>query len=81
MNQEKLTTLVLQRIQSNFQDPSDIINFSSPRNDGRHFLLEIKSNQFEGLSRIQRHQMVYEILDDLLTTGKIHALQLKLHTL
>ncbi len=41
-----------------------------------HFYVEIVSGAFEGLSRIDRHKRVYEILKDELATH-VHALRLK----
>jgi len=81
LNQESLTTQVQKKLQAKFNSPKDFIEFGSPRGDNRHFVLEIHSESFRGLSRLQRHQMVYGLLDDLIQTGKIHALQLKLKEL
>ena len=48
--------------------------------DGRgHFDVTVVSTAFEGQSRIQRHRMVYDALDRLLTTD-IHALRIKAYT-
>lgn len=45
--------------------------------DGRgHFELTIISTIFEGANRIQRHQMVYDALGDLLESD-IHAVRIK----
>lgn len=44
---------------------------------GAHLSLLIVSAGFEGLSRVQRHRLVYERLDPLLR-GSIHALALRL---
>lgn len=42
--------------------------------DGRgHFRVRVVSSRFAGLSRLQRHRLVYEALGDLMTTD-IHAL-------
>jgi BolA protein len=45
-----------------------------------HFYVKICSSQFKGLSRLERHRQVYQVLDDLLPTP-IHALRLKLLSL
>jgi len=48
--------------------------------DGRgHFDVTIVSSAFEGQSRIQRHRMVYDALNQLLATD-IHALRIKAYT-
>ena len=39
-----------------------------------HFKLALVSDDFEGVSRVKRHQMIYKILEDEMT--KIHALAL-----
>jgi BolA protein len=48
--------------------------------DGKgHFDILIVSTAFEGQNRIQRHRMVYDALNQLLTTD-IHALRIKAFT-
>jgi len=44
--------------------------------DGRHFFATIVSTEFEGASRIQRHQRVYAALGDRMRE-EIHALSMK----
>lgn len=45
--------------------------------DGRgHFRVRIHSRQFQGLSRLQQHRLVYNALADLMVTD-IHALSLE----
>ena len=44
--------------------------------DGRHFFATIVSAEFEGLSRIRRHQRVYQALGDRMRE-QIHALSMK----
>jgi stress-induced morphogen len=43
---------------------------------GDHFRAEIVSARFDGLSRIEQHQLVYSIFGDEIG-GAIHALSLK----
>ncbi|MEM9384614.1 MAG: BolA family protein [Pseudomonadota bacterium] len=48
--------------------------------DGRgHFRVRIVSEQFEGLNRIKRHQLVFSLVDELMKTD-IHALQIDAKT-
>ena len=47
--------------------------------DGRHFFATIVSSEFEGLSRIQRHQRVYAALGERMRE-EIHALSMKTQT-
>lgn len=41
--------------------------------DGSHFTVRITSSRFNGLSRIQRHRLVYDALGPLAPLG-VHAL-------
>lgn len=47
--------------------------------DGQHFEAVVVSNEFEGKSRVQRHQRVYQTLGDRMR-GEIHALSMKTYT-
>lgn len=42
---------------------------------GRHYSLTITSSKFNNLSLVQRHQLIYELLADLLQKD-IHALKI-----
>jgi acid stress-induced BolA-like protein IbaG/YrbA len=44
--------------------------------DGRHFFATIVAAEFEGLSRVRRHQRVYAVLGDRMRE-QIHALSMK----
>ncbi|MBN8504260.1 MAG: BolA family transcriptional regulator [Burkholderiales bacterium] len=44
--------------------------------DGRHFFATIVSSEFEGLSRVRRHQRVYTALGERMKE-QIHALSMK----
>jgi stress-induced morphogen len=46
---------------------------------GDHFRAEVISERFEGLSRIEQHQLVYEVFGDEVG-GPIHALSIKTST-
>jgi stress-induced morphogen len=46
---------------------------------GDHFRAEVVSDQFEGLSRIQQHKLIYEVFGDEVG-GAIHALSIKTQT-
>lgn len=45
-----------------------------------HFQLVIVSDKFEGVSRVQRQRMVYDILSEEMS-GRVHALAMKTLTL
>lgn len=47
--------------------------------EGRHFSVAITSARFEGLSRVDRHRLVYDALHDLMPRG-IHALAIDART-
>ena len=47
--------------------------------DGTHFEAVIVSDDFEGKSLLERHQMVYKALGDAMKE-RIHALSLKTYT-
>lgn len=44
--------------------------------DGHHFEAVVVANEFEGKSRIQRHQLVYAALGDKMK-AEVHALSMK----
>lgn len=44
--------------------------------EGRHFTVRVVSTRFNGLSRLARHRLVYDSLDELMTRG-IHALAIE----
>ncbi len=51
----------------------------SVEGDGRHFEAVVVSAEFAGMSRLQRHQRVYQTLGDRMR-GEIHALSIKTFT-
>ena len=50
--------------------------FLEVEGDGRHFFATIVSAEFEGASRVKRHQQVYRALGDRMRE-QIHALSMK----
>ena len=46
---------------------------------GDHFRAEVVSDRFEGLSRIEQHQLVYDVFGSEIG-GAIHALSIKTST-
>jgi len=56
------------------KDQSHLHAGHSGARDGKgHFEVQIVAEAFEGITRIRRHRMVFEVLDDLMQTD-IHAL-------
>ena len=43
--------------------------------------VQIVSNVFDGKSIIQRHKLIYDLLDNYIKTGEIHALTIKAMTI
>lgn len=51
---------------------------AGPRTDS-HFKLVVVAEQFQGLSKVKRHQQLYQLLQSELQ-GPVHALALHLYT-
>ncbi len=47
---------------------------------GDHLMAEVVAPQFDGLSRIEQHRLVYAAVKPYLDDGTIHALALKTRT-
>lgn len=45
--------------------------------DGHHFQAVVRSESFSGMTLVERQRKVYQALNEYITTGKLHALQLK----
>ncbi len=48
--------------------------------DGSHFELVLTGDCFEGLSRLKRQQLVYKALGNLISSGAVHAVQIRART-
>ncbi len=48
--------------------------------DGHHFVAQVMSAAFEGLSLLKRQQLVYASVNDWIADGRLHALSMKAHT-
>ncbi|OUT97916.1 MAG: BolA family transcriptional regulator [Betaproteobacteria bacterium TMED41] len=53
--------------------------FISVEGDGVHFEALIVSDKFSGVNRVNRHQLIYQILGDKMKS-EIHALSIKAFT-
>ena len=49
----------------------------SVEGDGYKYEATIVSESFEGLNTMKRHQSVYASLNDVITSGELHALTIK----
>ncbi|SEH12093.1 BolA family protein [Thermoleophilum album] len=56
--------------------PGAVVRVEDLTGGGDHFRCEIVSDRFSGLSRIERHRLVYGIFDGEIG-GPIHALSLR----
>jgi acid stress-induced BolA-like protein IbaG/YrbA len=48
--------------------------------DGYKYQANIISDAFEGLNTMKRHLLVYAALNEVITSGELHALTIKAHT-
>ena len=56
--------------------PDAEVRIDDLRGDGDHYLANVVSSAFNGKSRVQQHQMVYEALQGRMG-GELHALALQ----
>ena len=59
--------------------PGSEVSVEDLTGGGDHFRAEVVSDRFEGLSRIEAHQLVYGVFGDEVG-GPIHALSIKTST-
>ncbi len=70
IEQKKLESLIAEKF------PESKISVEDLAGDNNHYSVTIESSKFNGLSRIQQHQLVYKSLDGLMD-AELHAMQLK----
>ena len=70
MSKERLQTL----LEGAFPTASEVRVID--RGGGDHFEVRVTSADFNGLSRIQQHKLVYEALDEPWQDGSIHELRI-----
>ena len=56
--------------------PDAVVSIQDLAGDGAHYAAHIVSSVFEGNSRVQQHQMVYQALQGRMG-GELHALALQ----
>ena len=56
--------------------PDAVVSIQDLAGDGEHYAAHIVSSAFEGKSRVQQHQMVYQALQGRMG-GELHALALQ----
>lgn len=70
IEQKKLESLIAGKF------PESKVLVEDLAGDNNHYSVTIESSKFNGLSRIQQHQLVYQSLEGLMDT-ELHAMQLK----
>jgi len=70
IEQKKLESLIANKF------PESKILIKDLAGDNNHYSVTIESSKFNGLSRIQQHQLVYQSLEGLMDS-ELHAMQLK----
>ena len=70
IEQKKLESLIADKF------PESKILVEDLAGDNNHYSVTIESAKFNGLSRIQQHQLLYQSLDGLMD-AELHAMQLK----
>jgi acid stress-induced BolA-like protein IbaG/YrbA len=71
MNSEDVTTL-LEKTLSDCQIEVD--------SQGSHFNVLVVGDLFEGKREVQRQQLIYAVLNESISSGAIHAVNMKLFT-
>ena len=71
MNSEKITQLLLAEL------PGCEVNVEG--GDGK-YLVTVVGNVFSGLNAVKRQQKIYQILNEHISSGVIHAVNMRLFT-
>lgn len=58
----------------------DKIELTDEKHDGSHWHVSIVSSKFEGMNRLERSRMIYDLLDEFMKDDHIHALRMTLKT-
>lgn len=78
--QERILKILEQHYtQSHVSVLNESMHHHVPKNSETHFKIEIISEAFENMSRLQRHQMINQLLQEEFKSG-MHALSLHLYT-
>ncbi|MFN5856583.1 MAG: BolA family protein [Pseudanabaenaceae cyanobacterium] len=75
MSPETIQNLILQAL------PNAKVQVQDPNHDGQHFSALVIAPEFEGITMIKQHKLVYGAIQEHLDSGAIHALQLKTYSL
>lgn len=69
---------IKERLESAY--PGDQVEVFDLTGTENHYEVVVESDQFQGQSRIQRHQSVMSVFGPELKTGEVHALSIKAKT-
>lgn len=75
---QRLQSLDLQVFE--FRDDSHLHAGHAGNRGGGHYAVLLVSEQFDGVSRLQRQRMVQDLLTDLFASNQIHALSITART-
>lgn len=75
---------IVEKLKQHF-NPNDIVELVYewvrwPTDEHKHYHLKVRSEKFDWKSKVQRHQMIYGIVNDYLRDGSLHALIMDLKT-
>lgn len=56
------------------------IQYVKVEGDGYHYNLTLVSDAFQGKSKVARQQWVYKLLNDFITSGQLHAVNMQTWT-
>ena len=72
---DQLLTLVQKLLAESF--PESTIKVVDTQGNGYHLDVIVESSLFLGKTRVQQHQMVYNVLKDMIKDGTLHAVTIK----
>ena len=68
-----------EEIEKQFKDLNEV-SYVKVDGDGYHYQLTIVSDAFQSKSKVARQQWVYSYLKEFISTGKLHAINMKTYT-
>ncbi len=74
MQPEQIQSLIVEAIPGAHVQVEDMVG------DGNHFQATVIAGQFQGLTMVKQHQLVFRAVQSQLDSGELHALSLKTYT-
>ena len=75
-----MSVSVLQTLLRNAFEDAPVVEVVDRTGGGDHFHVTVVSGQFEGLSLVEQHKLVYAALAEPLADGTIHELRITTRT-